>query len=62
MESIRCSHCNRLLARASEVKALEIKCPRCKTITSLRATRLPSECPAPTVPERPTRSLPHDPR
>lgn len=37
VESIRCLRCDRLLARAAYFR-LEIKCPRCKTLSSYRAT------------------------
>ena len=36
MLDIRCGGCNKLLARA-DYKALEIKCPRCKTMNNLQA-------------------------
>ncbi|QPC44646.1 Com family DNA-binding transcriptional regulator [Kaustia mangrovi] len=41
MESIRCGSCRRLLCRAAEraiAGVVEIKCPRCGTINSLRPT------------------------
>ncbi|WP_414675626.1 Com family DNA-binding transcriptional regulator [Magnetovibrio sp.] len=40
MESIHCPSCKKLLAKGT-VKALEIKCPRCKTFLVLRAKQSP---------------------
>ncbi len=44
-EVIKCSQCNRKLAEATQVAYLSIKCPRCKTINTLRATSSQHECP-----------------
>jgi phage FluMu protein Com len=41
---VRCSSCNKLLARAVEIGVLEIKCPRCKTL-NLRSKSPLKECP-----------------
>lgn len=41
-EEIRCGHCRKLLARG-RVVVLEIKCPRCGTITHLKAQSLSPE-------------------
>ena len=46
MESIRCQRCNKLLAKAEDYSAIEIKCPRCGTFNTWRATPSP-------LPERP---------
>ncbi|WP_366111306.1 Com family DNA-binding transcriptional regulator [Aestuariivita sp.] len=48
---MRCAACARLLFKASDPAALgclEIKCPRCKTLTILR----PNQSPEPKRPER----------
>ena len=37
IKEIRCPHCNRLLAKG-EAAYLELKCPRCRAYTILRAT------------------------
>lgn len=37
-EEVRCAKCNRKLADAAYTH-LSIKCPRCKTVNTLRATR-----------------------
>ncbi|WP_097281329.1 Com family DNA-binding transcriptional regulator [Caenispirillum bisanense] len=47
MESIRCGRCARLLARATEFTALEIKCPRCGTINHRAASPSPERHGAP---------------
>lgn len=36
MNEIRCTSCNRLLAKA-KYQQIEIKCPRCKTLNKLKA-------------------------
>ncbi|AFJ02012.1 Mu-like prophage protein Com [Methylophaga frappieri] len=45
MIEVRCGDCGRLLARAS-FSRIEIKCPRCKTLNSLRAIEPPTQAPA----------------
>lgn len=30
MEDIRCTKCNKVLAKKAEVRYVEIKCPRCR--------------------------------
>uniref|UniRef100_UPI00345C381D Com family DNA-binding transcriptional regulator n=1 Tax=uncultured Bilophila sp. TaxID=529385 RepID=UPI00345C381D len=39
---IRCGHCNKMLAKGTALD-LSIKCPRCGTINTMRATRPGSE-------------------
>ncbi|MGQ5524817.1 Com family DNA-binding transcriptional regulator [Chitinimonas sp. PSY-7] len=39
MESIRCGSCNRKLGEGTYT-LLVIKCPRCKTLNTLKAVRL----------------------
>lgn len=34
MKDLRCSTCNRLLARMSGEALIAVKCPRCKTLNS----------------------------
>nr|WP_184602948.1 Com family DNA-binding transcriptional regulator [Rhodanobacter sp. MP1X3] len=41
MQDVRCSRCAKLLARARVFDVIEIKCPRCGTINSLRAVSSP---------------------
>ncbi|THA10554.1 Com family DNA-binding transcriptional regulator [Rodentibacter pneumotropicus] len=36
MKAIRCSFCNKLLAKVGPVGYLEIKCSRCKTINYIK--------------------------
>lgn len=54
METIRCTNCKRKLAEAIYTQ-LNIKCPRCKTITQKAVEPLPSDL---NVKERPY-ALPH---
>lgn len=42
---IRCAHCNRKLATNAVFTFIEIKCPRCSTLNSLRVEN-------PIIPER----------
>ncbi|HBO4355103.1 TPA: Com family DNA-binding transcriptional regulator [Pseudomonas aeruginosa] len=42
VKDIRCGGCHRLLARAGQFDALEIKCPRCRTLNHLKAESLPA--------------------
>ncbi|MBF0284487.1 MAG: Com family DNA-binding transcriptional regulator [Magnetococcales bacterium] len=37
MEEVRCGKCGRLLGKAGGFTELEIKCPRCGTLNSIRA-------------------------
>ncbi|WP_010325173.1 Com family DNA-binding transcriptional regulator [Marinobacterium stanieri] len=54
MQEIRCANCRKLLAKA-QFLALEIKCPRCRTINTLRA-----ESPAPERHRAPDQERQHD--
>ncbi|WP_425248730.1 Com family DNA-binding transcriptional regulator [Chelonobacter oris] len=36
IKTIRCTFCNKLLAKVGTVVYLEIKCPRCKGLLALR--------------------------
>ncbi|WP_373321902.1 Com family DNA-binding transcriptional regulator [Pseudomonas paralcaligenes] len=45
VKDVRCGGCHRLLARVGQFDALEIKCPRCRTLNHLKAESLPAECP-----------------
>ncbi|WP_258172251.1 Com family DNA-binding transcriptional regulator [Haemophilus influenzae] len=36
IKAIRCTFCNKLLAKVGIVGYLEIKCPRCKTVNTTR--------------------------
>lgn len=40
MEQVRCASCNKLLARAVVIE-LEIKCPRCGTLNTLKVVEPP---------------------
>lgn len=37
MKDLRCSTCNRLLARMSGEALIAVKCPRCKTLNSFNS-------------------------
>ncbi|MBF0368591.1 MAG: Com family DNA-binding transcriptional regulator [Magnetococcales bacterium] len=46
MKEVRCYGCNKLLGRAGgESYSLEIKCSRCKSVTTKRATSSQNERP-----------------
>ncbi|WP_084403969.1 Com family DNA-binding transcriptional regulator [Marinobacterium litorale] len=53
MQEIRCSKCQKLLAKA-QFLALEIKCPRCNTMNSLRVLN-----PAPERQRAPIKEMKH---
>ncbi|VVN87749.1 hypothetical protein PS726_01614 [Pseudomonas fluorescens] len=44
MQDIRCGQCYRKLAAASGIVEIQIKCPRCRTLTHLKAQSLPQAC------------------
>jgi phage FluMu protein Com len=44
MIEVRCGDCGRLLAKAS-FSRIEIKCPRCKTLNSLKAIEPQTQAP-----------------
>lgn len=42
MLDLRCTNCNKLLARTDNKGQVEVKCPRCKTLNNLKAAELPN--------------------
>ena len=45
MKDVRCTACDRLLARAHGEATLAVKCPRCKTINNVSLTSALSATP-----------------
>ncbi|WP_373388985.1 Com family DNA-binding transcriptional regulator [Pseudomonas alcaligenes] len=60
MKDIRCGGCDRLLARVGRFDALQIKCPRCRTLNHLKAESLP-DAPSSARTEAPCRPNPSSP-
>ncbi|MDH1070215.1 Com family DNA-binding transcriptional regulator [Acinetobacter johnsonii] len=50
MQNLKCQCCFKLLAKVGAFDALEIKCPRCKTLNTFQSTLS-------ALPERPERQI-----